>query len=204
METGCECRVQDGDFVSLPSFETSSKCSPTIGRDPRRIFAHNRSNSTVSVTATSHLRLATSARSKQLSGERTGSTMTRTGSLDFTEQMIQKRRATVTQSTVGSHSPALSNRSDKHRQSIRNLHQGLQQGIQGISDWTGKYGSIFARRSKTMISFARKGRSSSLLLKSINQFNYKLQLILLRNSEVIQRLLQFTSKNGMKNCNLKM
>lgn len=146
--------------MSHSSCQTNSKNLAATGKDPRRIFAHNRSNSSVSVTATSHLRSAACTHSKQLSSERTGSTMTRTGSLDFTEQIIQKRRAAVTQSTVGSHSPGMSNRSDKHRQSIRNLHQGLQQSFQGISDWTGKCGSILAKRSKTMISFARKGRRS--------------------------------------------
>jgi hypothetical protein len=52
---------------------------------------------------------------------------------------------------------ASSNRSDT-RQSIRNLHQGLQHGIQGLADWTEKCGQMLAKRSKKVIAFVNKGK----------------------------------------------
>ena len=116
----------DGDSVSLSAAVNT----------PRRAFAHNRSISSVSVTA--RVNSAVQAARSSTSSTSSTTTMTRCESLDFSERMHK--------------------RSDKQRQSIRNLHQGLQHGIQGISQWTGKCGSMLARRSKTMISFARKGR----------------------------------------------
>lgn len=115
----------------------------TTGRLPRK--SHNRSNSSVSFTMSQWIG----------AGERS---LVRCESLDLVHDGssgVCRRPSTVSRGSTST-SSSVSGKSDP-RQSIRNLHQGFQHGIQGLADWTEKCGHMLAKRSKKVISFVNKG-----------------------------------------------
>ena len=133
----------------------------------RKMTSHTRSISSVNFgTSSMHWPLmTTSSSSSPLSlrlsagvGERP---IARCESLDFNDAkdaLCRRQSITSRASTSSISSNRSEGRGPNHSHSIRNLQLGLQQGIQGLADWTEKCGILLAKRSKKMMAIVNKGK----------------------------------------------
>lgn len=131
--------------------ETGSR---SISNGPaRKITSHVRSNSTI---AASSLQVAATPESIDAHQQRP---ILRSESLDFSDSPF-RRQSFGSRGSSSSFSPTLSEK----RHSIRNLHQGIQQSMQGIAGWTGKCGHLLAKQSKKIMGIVHKGKKMRRLL----------------------------------------
>ena len=129
--------------------------TPPPTRAPHKFMAsHNRSNSSISVTASPTL--VAFGGKHQLARSNS--------SLDFVDNELHRRPSVVSRGSTST-SSSVSSRSDlTSRLSLRlGIQQSLQKANQGISGWTEKCTSLLTRQSKKMITFVNKGKPRSTL-----------------------------------------